>query len=170
MESSSFKAWTLLGFVGAFSIPSSACAQPGALTAGGEAKALIVEPISVVAEAELDFGLLSGRNSTAIVVPAAAGMTSSGASAARFRVKGTQLRSYQIQVQGQVAATGKSTGVEIPIVNLTASSTNTKAHDWSGKLNEAGEDTVYVGGTLVLPSTAPSDHYSADVQIFVHYN
>lgn len=166
----SLKAQALIGSLGVLFMPSSAYAQPGSVTAGGEAKAQVVEPISVIAETELDFGFLSSGSSTAVVVPAAEGLTSSGASAARFRVKGTQMRSYQIQMQGQVAATGKMTGVEIPVLDLTASSKNAKADDWSGRLDELGEDTVHVGGTLIVPSTAPNDHYSAEVQIFVYYN
>lgn len=149
--------------------PTSVRAQPGVETSVGEARASIVQPISVIAEKDLDFGAVNSRHSAPLVVQPMAGASASGASAAKFRVRGEPLRSYQVQVEGRVAAIGKSTGFEVPVIDLTASSSNTGAHDWSGKLDGLGNDTVYVGGSLTLPNDAPSDRYTADVRVIVQY-
>lgn len=67
-------------------------------------------------------------------------------------------------------AFGRQTGYPLTVSRMTISSTNGPTVLGGGQLDQEGEDTFFVGGTLELPAGTPADSYQADLPVSVSYN
>lgn len=145
-------------------------AQTNSMSAPGRALASVVEPIRVVSESELSFGRIEkGQDGSFAVLPNESNQPD-GRYPAKFRIIGSANRGYQFFVQSQVQAIGDRTGETVAVTDFTVTSENSGATDWSGELDSAGRDTVFLGGTMKPSSDTPEDWYRADVTIQVSYD
>lgn len=140
-----------------------------ASNSAGSASAEVVEPLSVTAERELDFGRLEAGCSGTIVVRAVDPVAPDGSGPAMFLVKGSPLLNYRVKPERSVIARGRATGAEVAVTDLTVETKNLGRLDWTGRLDAGGKDRVAVGGSISVPADAPADRYVADVLIMVSY-
>ncbi|WP_234041653.1 DUF4402 domain-containing protein [Erythrobacter aureus] len=137
--------------------------------AAGRASASVVDPLSVTAERDLDFGLLETGRSGTVVVSAVDPVSRDGTGPATFLVRGGPLLNYRVKPERRAIARGRSTGAEVEVTDLTVATKNLGRRDWTGRLDVEGKDRVAVGGTITLPADAPADRYVAEVLVMVSY-
>jgi len=89
---------------------------------------------------------------------------------AAFYVKGERLRAYTITLPDEVYIT-KRFGHSLPmqVTNFRAYSRNKRAVGSVGILNRAGRDLFFVGGDLILTSSASPGLYTANIDVVVTY-
>lgn len=166
---------------------TAALAQPG-MQASGRAEAEVVVPIRAVRLADLSFGAIvvgAVGDGTVEVPPDGSpprysDAAKAGCSAqseclphpARFGVSGEPDRSYRISLPGSIMASGISTGAGLPVTNIVVRSQNDPADGGGagGRLDNAGQDIFFVGGTLRVPAGTRPDLFRADLSIIVTYN
>lgn len=153
--------------------------------ASGAAAASVVAMISASQEDDLAFGALvvSSAEGGEVIVAAAGGVTrytgsvrpacgavvSCTSHPAQFAVTGQAGHSYQITLPQRVYATGNRTGHQLEVAGLIAHSNN-RAEAGSGRIDDAGHDRFWVGGTLAVAAGTPTDAYSADLPVSVTYD
>lgn len=151
------------------SAPAYAQASDAA-TAVGQAVTTVADPITVVAQRQLDFGQLeAGSNRSVTVLPNDL-IQDSGKRSARFGISGASDRKYSIALRSQVTALGDQSGTTLQVTNITVKSLNSGATDWTGNLDAIGEDSVFVGGTIQTSEHTPADRYRAEITLHVAYN
>ncbi len=164
---------------------TAALAQPG-MQASGHAEAEVVVPIRAVRLADLSFGSVVvgavGEGSVEVAPdgspPRYVDAARSGCSGqseclphpARFGVSGEPDRSYRVSLPGSIIASGVRTGVGLPVMNIVVRSQNDPAGAGEGRLDNAGHDIFFVGGTLRVPAGTRPDLFRADLSIIVTYN
>ena len=163
----------------------AAFAQPGA-EASGHAQAEVVVPIRVIPLARLSFGSVvvapSGESAVELDPDGSparyrnaaqsncSGQTDCAPHLASFEVTGEANRSYRINLPEGVTAYGLRTGVGLPVVRLKMRSLNTPDSGLDGRLDNAGRDLFFVGGTLQLPAGTRPDVFRAELPVIVTYN
>lgn len=174
----------LLGAMAAAPVP--AIAAPGEASATGVATAQIVEPISVIAVSDLQFGgiaVAAGTSGSVEIDPVSGSVTYLGISGsscsaadcdpapALFDVRGVPDRQYQVLLPSSATAYSKGGGgAALQVEDLQSSSGNMPDVDQRGLLDGDGIDTLRVGGTLIVPSDTPSGRYAAEIAVVVSYN
>lgn len=148
-------------------IPASA-APTGA--ASGTALASVMEPVSVTAEQDLDFGELADGQDRSITIDPSNDRLSGDRRAGRFRVRGAAGLNYRIALPSQVFAEGSRYHLHATVTELRIRTRNSGATDGRGSLDSTGNDVVFVGGTLRLKPDMPSDRYIATVVVQVSYD
>lgn len=177
-----------LGVAGALSA-TAASAQSGgqsAAQASGRAEAEVVVAIRAGPLADLSFGSITiGSSGEGSIVVAAdgsppryvnaarsgcSGQTECEAHRARFAVSGDPDRSYRVALPGAIVATGRMTGVGLPVTDLAVRSQNDSAASGEGRLDRTGRDVFFVGGTLRIPPGTRPDVFRAELSVIVNYN
>lgn len=95
-------------------------------------------------------------------------------SRAVFFVTGAPNLSYNIQLSETTAVHTRSSSPErgvtlLQVADLKSFSVNAGAETSRGMTNADGKDTIYIGGTLVVPPSAMSGRYRGDVEITLSY-
>lgn len=93
---------------------------------------------------------------------------------AEFRVTGPPNISYTIQVEKSVAihsqSSSQKSGVTLlQLVDIRSFSVNSGGEGFRGATNTQGEDTIYVGATLLISPSAQEGRYTGDVRITLSY-
>ncbi|TNE61603.1 MAG: DUF4402 domain-containing protein [Sphingomonadales bacterium] len=174
----------LLGAV--MAIPVPAMAAPGEASTTGVATAQIVEPISVVAVSDLQFGGIAaaaGTGGSVEIDPVSGTVTYLGVSGsvcsaancdpapALFDVRGVADRQYHVSLPASAIAYAETgSGAGLQVVELQSSSGNLPGIDQRGLLDGDGQDSLTVGGRLIVPPATPPGRYSAQVPVVVSYN
>ncbi|EGD57422.1 hypothetical protein Y88_3732 [Novosphingobium nitrogenifigens DSM 19370] len=167
--------------------PGSQIACAASSSATGVATASIVRPLTVTADADMDFGTITHaprQSGTVTVSPGSAGASYGGAAggicagtacgdahSAHFTVKGEPLRSYAIQLPSTVAALPDAAAAAkgAPSLQVGALTLHSASGTSEPRLDAVGQDSFEVGGTLTLPADAPAAHYRATLTIMVTY-
>lgn len=160
-------------------------AQDGA-TASGRAQAEVVMPIRAVPLSDLSFGsVVIGSTGHGAVELAPDGSPPRYTNTARslcsgetdcmphrafFAVSGEPNRSYRVSLPRQIMAYGVRTGIGLPVVNLDVRSSTAPSPMGAGRLDTAGRDSFFVGGTLEVPSGTRPDVFSAELPVIVTYD
>lgn len=145
-----------------------------AATATATARAKIVRAVTITNNTALDFGTIArpATGSSAIVVTASASATrtcGSGAlcagavSAADFGLGASAGETLTVTVPATVSLAGPS-GTTALVVTLSKSFSGTTV-----AMGTATSRTVYVGGSLAVPSTATEGAYSGSFNVVADY-
>lgn len=166
---------------------------PVASLMSGEAKAAtsitadvtaqVVEMLLITNQQPLTFGEITSVNSSGTVVigtnnlrgvTGGVQLAPGGFNRATFKVQGAAGRAYSIHTPGsqqfvssRPAASGEV--ASLTVNNFTTLSVNQGSVGDRGQLNGSGTDTIYLGGTLVVPANAAPGVYSGLVPITVSY-
>jgi hypothetical protein len=150
-------------------------AQDEATTAG-DASATIIETISIVKDIELRFGVFQAiAAQTDLVISPDGVLTSNGIShfgnhqAGTFDVSGAPDATYAITLPDDGAVTLAPVSGSAPAMAVKDFTSNPTP---TGTLNNAGEQTINVGGTLVVGSNATQlpGLYEGTYNVTVAYN
>ena len=160
-------------------------AQDGA-TAAGSAQAEVVTPISAVPLSDLSFGSIvigfAGQGSVEVAPDGSppryintarslcSGETDCIPHRAFFAVSGEPNWSYRVSLPRQVMAYGVRTGIGLPVVDLDVRSFNAPSAMGEGRLDTAGRDSFFVGGTLQVPAGTRPDVFRAELPVIVTYD
>lgn len=167
--------------------------QPAAAAPGdrqqsttGEATAQIIEPLAVHSLADLDFGgiaIRAGGGGSVTIDPASDSASYSGVDpiacgsgpctphAARFAVEGFAHRSYRVTLPGEtLAQPARGAGPALVVDRIASASANLAGASARGLLDSAGNDTLAVGGRLIVPAQTPPGRYVAQLQVVVSYD
>jgi Domain of unknown function (DUF4402) len=150
-------------------------------SATAEATATLVNPISIVATTNMDFGTIAASNSSGSVVLTTGGvatpnggvtLVSGTPSAALFTVSGEGGSGFSINYPP--ASILLNNGSDVLTVNAFTYSNNGDATGTlSGVTGETGTSTIAVGATLVVPAGAKAGIYTNtndDFTLTVNYN
>jgi spore coat protein U-like protein len=143
----------------------------------GTARARVVTTIAISNVDDLDFGsiLQSATAGTVVVAPDATGSVTSALSvgvgsteSAEFTVTGSPNATYSITLPSAALTLTPALGA----TNTTVITVNpfTSSIDLGGVLDDGGEQTIYVGGTLNVPANPTADSYSGAFNVTVAYN
>lgn len=163
-------------------------ASPGVAAtadASGTATATVIQPLRVVAVADMEFGIIihiPGTGGTVTVSPKTPGAIYTGGTScggadcgashsARFAVSGEPQRNYSIQLPTSVIATGTATAPGAAAPSLTVGALTLRATSGSGapSLDINGKDQFEVGGTVTVPPDLPPARYRASFSVMVSY-
>ena len=146
-------------------------AQSQTATAGATASATIVKPITILNSTPLAFGLLSPTSlaGTVTLTPASTTLRS----AENVTLLGTlPVTSAAYAITGE---TGALYGISIPAtISLTGAGdpmviTTTQSKTATGNVMVAGDNPLYVGGTLAVAANQAAGAYSATYNVTVTY-
>lgn len=148
-----------------------------AATANATASGTVVTPIAITAAANLAFGSFApGAGGTVTVstsgVRGATGavLMSGTGSAARFDITGEAGTTYSISHSGSTElSNGSATMMLTKFSDLTGAN-GTSGTATSGTLDGAGEQSLYVGGTLTVSASQATGVYTGTVIATVEYN
>jgi len=150
----------------------------------GQAETRVVAPLSTALREALSFGSISvGAGDGGSVSVSSDGTTRflgvsqahcsgrSDCSAHRavFEVTGESERTYSVSLPRSVVARGERTGSALAVDSLEMRSLNTSARS-GGRLDKAGKDLFFVGGSVNVPSGTATDIYRAELPVTVFYN
>ena len=171
--------------VAMFAFAQAGLAQSGS-QAMGQAEAEVIVPIRAAPIADRSFGLivLGPAGSGTVEVAAdrspprytkAARTTFSGeagcmAHRAQFDVAGEPNRSYRVTLPEQISARGIATGASLPVIRIAVRSMNAASAMSEGQLDQSGQDSFFIGGTLQVPAGTRQDVFRADLPVIVTYN
>ena len=144
----------------------------------------IIEAISVTDKTPLDFGIIKSSKSggTVVVTPLNKRIVNGGVEidssnlfhSAEFRIHGAADVEYDIDLPSVLYSTRqetksvpKETGLKV--VDLKSYSEVMKEQTKRARTNSQGNDTVYIGGTLIVPPNVSPGHYTVEVQMTVSY-
>ena len=159
--------------------PGAAWAHGGSASMTGVAAAMVVAPLRVEKQADLDFGTIAhapGEVGTVWVAPGVAGASYGGGAAAvgagvphpaRFAVMGEAGRQYGVTVPAEVVAQGDGGAAPLQVDSLSVASASESGA--IGRLDSGGSDSFTVGGRLILPAETGAAHYSAQIPVIVTY-
>jgi hypothetical protein len=173
--------FALLGF---FSTPSAWC-RPVSGTAA-TVTATVVEDLAITSEEPLNFGFVtpSSQGGTVVISPdntrsATGGVQTAAAfNRAAFAVRGTPGHSYAIHApssltflvkEGNEDKKSKHLIHELTVKDFVTYSVTIGTAAATGKLGQNGQDKIYLGATLVVPSDAAPGIYSGWVPLTVSY-
>lgn len=157
--------------------------EPAAGTTG-RASATVVEPLHITGQTALQFGIIESATSggEVIVTPLKQRLVSGGVvvsndvgfDPAQFNIRGKPNSDYTINLPSTLVFHKKGTaslpGVTALTVKDFKSYSETATRETQrGRINNKGQDIVYVGGTLIVPSTVSPGNYSGEVPITVSY-
>ncbi len=177
-----------LALVALGAITGPALAQTGATATGNAAAEIRVSgPVQLTTISELEFGGVDAGDAdgTVILDPITNERTSPGNvvplhggshSRAEFLVTGTPSSSYTITLPPSEISISEQT-VErdesgnplssLIVIDLLAFSTTLPGITLVGQIGLDGTDTIFVGGTLLVPTTAKQGSYRGDVAVTV---
>lgn len=171
----------IIAFAGLLAVimPGIALGESGTISASVEIRAELV----ITNTAELDFGQVRpGETDGTVVVTTANTRSATGGtsiigpkfSRAEYFVGGVPDAIYTI-TPGVAFSVHDIRGVPIPdetsldVINLLSFSTTVGMETFTGQINPDGVDTIFVGATLVVPTTAKKGSYSGSVVITINY-
>lgn len=160
-----------------------------AATATGRASVEIVVPLNVIMGSPLEFGNIKSEfesddeeeESGSVTITTGNQRLASGNikvssqfNRAVFTINGVPYSTYNIQISDLMAVHDQTlkpeSGVtQLRILDLKSFSVSAGLETTTGKINASGTDTVYVGGTLLVPATAKNGKYRGDVEIILSY-
>lgn len=168
-----------------FALAPAAFAQIGA-SVSSRAEAEVVIPIRAVPLSDLSFGSIAVRSAGEGSVEIAAdgsppryvntarsscsGQPDCMPYRASFDVSGDPGRRYRVSMPARIVAYGVRTGAGLPVVSLEAHSLNAPSAAGEGRLDNAGRDRFFVGGTLQVPAGTVPDVFRAELPVIVAYN
>ena len=152
-------------------------------SATGQVSAQIVQPLQIVSKTALDFGsILPGSGAGQVIVTpdskrqatGSVTMEAGGYAAASFVIQGTPGRSYVVNTPDNLtfevsnaSAPGGQTALQVSDFRTFSRAAGKSGH--TGALDNRGQDTLFVGGTLTVPADAAPGRYSGVVPITVEY-
>lgn len=171
----------IIAFAGFLSVimPGSSLGASGTISASVEIRSELV----ITNIAQLDFGQVrpGATDGTVVVTTANTRFATAGTniigpkfSRAEYFVGGVPDAIYTI-TPGVAFSVHDNRGDPIPdvtsldVINLLSFSTTVGMETTTGLINPNGVDTIFVGGTLVVPPTAPKGSYSGSVVITINY-
>lgn len=151
-----------------------------AADATATASGTVVQPITITAAENLNFGNFAPGAGGTITVSTSGARTASGvvaigtdASAARFDVAGTASATYSITHAGTAVLTNTTGGGETMALakfsDLDAGNI-TSGNVATGTLSNLGAQSIYVGGTLSVAANQAPGLYTGSVIATVEYN
>ena len=171
----------IIAFAAALSVvmPGSALGESGTISASVEIRAELV----ITNLAELDFGQVRpGPTDGTVVVTTAntrfktggTGIIGPKFSRAEYVISGTPGSIYNIvPVAAFSVHDQRSTPIpgmtSLDVINLISFSTTVGVETTTGQINPNGVDSVFIGGTLVVPTTALNGKYSGNVILTVNF-
>ncbi len=158
-----------------FAFTAGVLAQPGTASASTTATAVIVGPLSIVKNTDMDFGTIVASATAGTVTLATSGVRTPSAEvsilpaaalgvAASFNVAGEPTRGFSITLpaDGAVQLTGPGTNMAVNGFNHNAGA--------NPALNGSGQATFAVGATLSVGANQASGTYtSAAFNVTVNY-
>ena len=163
-------------------------------SAAGLAQATVMQPIAVIATADLDFGIVvndvSSSAGSAIFSSSAVLVYAGGAQSgcnpgsacpsphrARFVVTGEQGRAYRVTTPASLTVKGVPIGAvpgatpppALKVDRLTVWMVGASAARPDGTLGQDGSSTFEIGGRLSIPLAAAAARYQADIPVVVTY-
>ena len=160
-------------------MPGSTLGESGTISASVEIRSDLV----ITNLAELDFGQVRpGEADGTVIVTTANTREATGGtnnigpkfSRAEFLIGGTAGDFYNIvpgvdfSVHDQSGNPGPGVN-SLDVINLISFSTTRDMETTVGQINPNGVDTIFVGGTLVVPTTAKNGFYSGNVMLTVNF-
>ena len=154
----------------------------GGATGTGSGVASVINPVLVVSVAELSFGQVrpGGTDSGTVIVTPQNTRSSTGGtglaagnppySRAEFDVSGPASTTYSMQLSGTVALHDKGgNNLQLNVTDLVGFSLNLGLEGTLGLFDASGQDMVYVGGTLHVPTRefAKNGKYEGDVVLTI---
>ncbi|MDE3059935.1 MAG: DUF4402 domain-containing protein [Pseudomonadota bacterium] len=145
-----------------------------ALTAS--AAATIVQPLSITSQTALNFGFITpgASGGSVTIMPDNTRSTSGSVSVnpgdsarAIFAVQGAPQQQYSIQTPSFLIFSNAESNLRVS--NFKTYSAGAGAITAIGKLGNTGMDTIYLGGTLTVPSNATPGVYSGLVPLTISY-
>ncbi len=158
------------------------CAPCAAFAVTATATATVVERLTITNTQPLSFGFIAPAGGGSVTVTAG-GQRQVGGGVdvqgndfhhAAFDVQGTPGKIYTIHLPASqlfVAPIGSADPAfasELLVHNFVTSSVN-QGSGTAGKLDNSGQDTVYLGGTIEVPANAVPGVYSGVVPLTVSY-
>lgn len=181
-----------LGILLATLLPVSGFCQGISDADTGSAQALIAVPFLVTVTAPLEFGQIRPGDVDGSVVidpqfntregfDGVQAVASAPWSRAEFAITGQPNAPYSVDMVASTAIHDQGTDPEIGVKSLFVDpltgfsvTLNPPAAQISpnvtGKINGLGSDTLYVGGTLQVPTTARNGKYEGEVMVTVNFN
>ncbi len=166
-------------------IPLSVNAHSGR-SGQGVAQAEVVKPLRAIPLADLSFGSIAASNNVAGRVSVApdgsavayfnsrrarcSGQIDCAPHRASFEVSGEANRTYRVSLPRSLMARGAKTGARLIVDALQVRSLNHPGASNSGRLDTAGRDIFFIGGTLTIPAETVTDTFRAQLPITVSYN
>ena len=167
-------------------IPLDSIARPGQ-TAQGTAQAEIVQPLSAQTTGDLEFGgvTVSPSIDGTVTIDAQTGAADytggarpvcatgyvCGTQAASFDIRGEADRSYIVTLPMTAIATlADGAGPSLTVSALNAVSQNSNNRVSPPVLDRNGNDTLRIGGKLLIPAGARPGRYSAEIKVVVSYD
>jgi hypothetical protein len=141
----------------------------------GTASALILEPISIVADQDLEFGSIAAGSSSSDIKISTSGArsledgdatlyTSDPGQQGTFNVSGENSATYAITLPSNGDVTLSGTGTALVVKDFESDPGPT------GQLNTSGLQTINVGATVVVPVGQTAGSYSGQYEVTVNYN
>lgn len=167
-------------------IATAVCASTSAMAgdranATGKASATLVEPITIRAIEALQFGVIAigeSESGTITVDPDSGASSFSGtlgnlcpqgaacfAHPALFAVSGEAGRHYRIDAPATAVALHEGAGAPLAVNGVTISQDSLRR-----LLDDAGQDSFRVGGTLAVPAGTLPGIYRAELAVVVSYD
>ncbi len=184
------RVWAIRALVSVAILVLAGLALPGVARAQTQATIQatiqIAEPLAIISSTQVDFGqVVPGQTDGTVTVTTSnqrivtGGVETQGSefSRAEFSIQGEPGASYSIDVPELRA---QPLGVDdeeeetpglpsLEVTNIKSSSTTVGAETRTGQIGPDGTDTVFVGGTLVIPANAKAGRYRLDVEVSLNY-
>lgn len=152
-------------------------------SARGQARAEIVAPLNISSATPLNFGLVQAKkqdgsviittNNQRVILGGVQVVPQSKYSRAEISIIGTPNAVYVIRLLKSTAQhtsqTGQPGGTLLEIVDLKSLSQTVGSESFMGRIGPNGKDTIFVGGTLLVPGTAKHGKYEGNVNLTVSY-
>lgn len=95
-------------------------------------------------------------------------------SRAEFTITGLPGASYSIELGAPLIVHDQSSNpipgvTDLEVIDLLAWSTTVGYETFTGQIGPGGVDSVYIGGTLVVPTTAKNGKYAGNVELTINY-
>jgi hypothetical protein len=163
-------------------------AEASSATATGSASATVIQAISVVQEADLDFGVVAStpEQSASVTITAGNSVVRYGGGArqacksndkcplphaASLTVSGEPGRSYKVTAPESVGIAGSDANAAALIVDKISLRTASRpGGSAAGLLDRAGKDRFDLGGTLHLPPGLVPARYRISVPVVASYD
>lgn len=136
---------------------SAASAQDSASSSVGRASALVIEPLSVTAKADMTFSIV-----------ATSGQTRIAGKAGRFEIRSPGAYEFSLTIQPDVLATSPTSDTGLAVGSIEARGSNwLEGSEWLGP---DGISTVRFSGRLRVPEGADGDEYTGHVLVNLAYH
>lgn len=148
--------------------------------ASGTASAKVVEALVIAGQTPLHFGIINSASGTGsltvspqntLTVQGNITVPTTGKNSFQHAVvdiTGSPNTSYHIHLPDQLQFTKEGSASVSGVTTLNVTDFTSYSIN-AGQLDNTGNDTIYVGGTLMVPSTTASGSYSGEVPVTLSY-